>query len=72
MLGKFDLVLVMEQAHIESVTQLAPEARGKTKLLGTWIGNKEIPDPYKKATEIYELADKMIIDAIDSWLPYLK
>lgn len=71
MLSQFDLVLVMEQAHIESVTQIAPEARGKTKLLGSWIGNKEVPDPFKKAQEMYELADEIIEQAVSSWLKFL-
>lgn len=71
MLSRFDLVLVMEQEHLEAVTKIAPEARGKTKLLGCWIGNKEIPDPYKKTYEIYELADSMIAQAVDSWMNYL-
>lgn len=71
MLSRFDLVLVMEQEHIEAVTKIAPEARGKTKLLGCWIGNKAIPDPYKKTYEIYELADNMIAEAVASWMKYL-
>jgi len=72
MLGQYDLILVMEQNHIEAITRIAPEARGKTKLLGCWIGNKEIPDPYKKTKEIYELADAMIAEAIESWMKYLR
>lgn len=72
MLGQFDLVLVMEQEHIEAVTRIAPEARGKTKLLGCWIGNKAIPDPYKKSYEIYTLADDMIAQAVESWMKYLR
>lgn len=71
MLSQFDLVLVMEQAHIESITQIAPEARGKTKLLGAWIGNKEIPDPYKKSKQVYEIADLLIIESVTSWMKYL-
>ena len=72
MLSQYDLVLVMEQQHVEAITRIAPEARGKTKLLGCWIGNKEIPDPYKKTKEIYELADSMIAEAIESWMKYLR
>ena len=71
LLSQFDLVLVMEQAHIESITQIAPEARGKTKLLGAWIGNKEIPDPYKKSKQVYEIADSLIIESVTSWMKYL-
>jgi protein-tyrosine phosphatase len=40
-------------------------------LLGTWIGNKEIPDPYKQSKHVYELADSLIIESVTSWMKYL-
>lgn len=49
-----DVILVMESRHKEGVSQLAPEARGKTFLLGQWGQGQEIPDPYKKSTEAFE------------------
>lgn len=48
MARKYDLILVMEKAHIEKVTHIAPEARGKVMLLGHWIGEREILIPIVK------------------------
>ncbi|HHM1016167.1 TPA: protein tyrosine phosphatase, partial [Klebsiella pneumoniae] len=44
---RYQLILVMERMHLEQVSNIAPELRGKTMLLGHWNGNKDIPDPYK-------------------------
>lgn len=59
---RYDLILVMEPSHIEEVTKIAPEARGKAMLYGQWLGKREIPDPYKKSHEahqhVYDLLDK--------------
>lgn len=49
---QYDLILVMERNHIEHISQLAPEVRGKIMLFGHWLGEKEIPDPYKKAKRL--------------------
>lgn len=37
------LILVMEQRHLTDLCSRYPQARGKTFLLGKWIGDKEIP-----------------------------
>lgn len=49
---RYQLILVMERMHLEQVSNIAPELRGKTMLLGHWNGNKDIPDPYKKAMRL--------------------
>lgn len=36
----YSLILVMEKSHIEAVTRLAPEVRGKTMLFGHWMNQK--------------------------------
>ncbi|HDT1828623.1 TPA: protein tyrosine phosphatase [Klebsiella quasipneumoniae subsp. similipneumoniae] len=58
---QYDLILAMEQSHIEQISLIAPEARGKTMLFGQWIGKKDIPDPYRKSEEafasVYELIE---------------
>ncbi|GAL37564.1 low molecular weight protein-tyrosine-phosphatase Wzb [Vibrio maritimus] len=47
---EYDLILVMEKGHLEALTSIAPEARGKTMLFGQWlVGPKDIPDPIDKA-----------------------
>ncbi|MBD7851404.1 protein tyrosine phosphatase [Klebsiella pneumoniae] len=39
---RYQLILVMERMHLEQVSNIAPELRGKTMLLGHWNGNKDI------------------------------
>lgn len=59
---EYDLILAMEKYHIEQISRISPEARGKTMLFGHWIGQKEIPDPYRKSeeafTSVYDLIEK--------------
>ncbi len=65
--NQYDLILVMEQSHIEQVTRQVIEARGKTLLLGHWLDKKEIPDPYRKSREAFEHVYKLIDQACQSW-----
>ena len=60
----FDLILVMEKKHIESVTQIAPEARGKTMLLGQF---HQAIDPYRLSQEMFELAYASIHASVQAW-----
>ncbi|ART81793.1 protein tyrosine phosphatase [Oceanisphaera profunda] len=62
-----DVILVMEQGHKESITRLAPEARGKTFLLGQWNSNQEIPDPYKKSEEAFQHVYQLIANNSKLW-----
>ncbi|MDB2384407.1 low molecular weight phosphotyrosine protein phosphatase [Endozoicomonas sp.] len=63
----YDLVLVMEQAHIKAVEAVAPESRGKVHLLGRWQQNVEIPDPYQKGIAAYQLALALIQTTTAQW-----
>ena len=62
-----DLILVMETRQRDRVANLAPEASGKTLLLGKWLGDQPIPDPYKRHREVYEQAYQMIAQAVAAW-----
>ncbi|MCJ2378623.1 low molecular weight phosphotyrosine protein phosphatase [Vibrio sp. ZSDZ34] len=64
---EYDLILVMEKDHQEALTTMAPEARGKTMLFGQWIGQKDIPDPYRQSKEAFEHAFKLIEQAASAW-----
>lgn len=64
---EYDLILVMEKGHIEAVTKIAPEARGKTMLFGQWIGQKDIPDPYRQSREAFDHAYALIEEAAQAW-----
>lgn len=67
-----NLVLVMEQSQIQSVIRLAPEARGKTFLLGRWQTDQEIPDPYRRGPEAFERAYALIESAVAPWADRLR
>ncbi|MCF2857422.1 low molecular weight phosphotyrosine protein phosphatase [Pseudoalteromonas sp. SMS1] len=65
------LILVMEQRHLQDLCARYPEARGKTFLLGKWLGDKEIPDPYRQSREAFEHVYELIEGACSAWQKYL-
>lgn len=71
MLREADLVLVMEREHASRIASLAPEASGKVLLLGKWLGEKEIPDPYRQSRTTFEHVYGLIDQAVTQWLAYL-
>ncbi len=64
---KYDLILAMEKEHIEKISQIAPEVRGKTMLFGHWAEYKDIPDPYRKSEEVFTLIFELIKQSGDIW-----
>lgn len=66
--SKYDLILVMEKSHLAKITEISPEASGKTMLLGHWLALTEIPDPYKKSREAFESVYKLIDKASQTWV----
>ncbi|GEM80806.1 arsenate reductase/protein-tyrosine-phosphatase family protein [Vibrio superstes] len=70
MIAESDLILVMEKGHIDSITKIAPAARGKTMLYGHWL-SKEIPDPYKKSYEAFEHVYELIDKSAKEWIKRL-
>jgi len=65
---QYDLILVMERKHIEKITSIAPEVRGKTMLLGQWLDKKEIPDPYRQSKEAFEFVYQLIDQSCQRWV----
>lgn len=65
--AQYDLILVMEKGHLSALSDIAPEARGKAMLFGQWIGEKDIPDPYKQSKEAFEHSYKLIKESAESW-----
>ncbi len=64
---QFDLILAMEKSHIEQISRIAPEVRGKTMLFGQWIGMRDIPDPYQKSEETFASVYDLIEQASKRW-----
>ena len=69
--AQYDLILVMEKGHMEALTSIAPEARGKTMLFGQWIGQQDIPDPYRQSKEAFEHAFSLIEASAAAWVKKL-
>ncbi len=67
MLSEADMVLAMDNRHISAIQALAPQARGKTFLLGRWQSDQPIPDPYGRDVTVFERTFGMIEDAVDAW-----
>ncbi|HDY6723263.1 TPA: low molecular weight protein tyrosine phosphatase [Klebsiella pneumoniae] len=64
---QYDLLLVMEYSHLEQISRIAPEARGKTMLFGHWLDSKEIPDPYRMSDEAFDSVYQLLEQASKRW-----
>ncbi|WP_154635875.1 MULTISPECIES: arsenate reductase/protein-tyrosine-phosphatase family protein [Providencia] len=62
-----DLILVMENHHIQKLYQQFPQTRGKVMLFGEWLNKSEIPDPYKHSDEMFEHVYQLMEQAASSW-----
>lgn len=65
------VILVMEQRHLSDLCNRYPQARGKTFLLGKWLDDKEVPDPYRQSREAFEHVYELIERACGAWQKYL-
>ncbi|WP_338574357.1 protein tyrosine phosphatase [Erwinia billingiae] len=64
----YDLILVMEKKHVDSVNRINPSVRGKTMLFGHWLNQQEIADPYKKSREAFEAVYGILENAAQKWV----
>lgn len=62
-----DLILTMEQKHVDAIQSKYPESRGKVHLIGKWNDNQEVPDPYKKGDDAFISALSLIEFGLESW-----
>lgn len=71
MLTETDLVLVMERSHLHRVAAIAPQASGKTFLLGKWQADRSIPDPYRQSRQMFEYVHQMMAEGVEAWSRHL-
>ena len=69
--AKQDLILVMEQGHIDALTKIVPEARGKTMLFGHWMNAVSIHDPFRQSREAFDHAFSLIEQSAHAWVKKL-
>lgn len=72
LVGQADLILVMERRHQADMMRSLPQASGKVFLLGKWLDDLEIPDPYGQQRAAFEHVYGLIDDCVTSWLPYIR
>ncbi|WP_057830963.1 low molecular weight protein-tyrosine-phosphatase [Colwellia sp. TT2012] len=71
LIAENDLILVMEQRHLTDLLGQYPQARGKTFLLGKWLDDTEIPDPYRQSHEAFDHVYQLIDRACTAWTKYI-
>jgi len=71
LLSEAGLVLAMEPSHVEAILARAPHTRGRVMLLGRWLDERPIPDPFGQQRPAHEHVYSLISDAVEAWLPYL-
>jgi len=71
MLAQADLILAMEDKHLKHLYAMAPQVRGKAFLMGKWLDEQPVPDPYRQQRPAFEHAYKLIDQASDAWLKFL-
>ncbi|MEZ0469175.1 low molecular weight protein-tyrosine-phosphatase [Luteimonas salinilitoris] len=72
LIAQADIVLAMEKRHLAALKALAPDAHDRTFLLGKWLGNADIPDPYRGGDRDFERSCQLIGDALEHWCPRLQ
>ena len=72
MISQADLVLVMDDEHMERLLRKYPDARGKVFKLGKWRDNKNIVDPYMKSEDFFSLVLDEIDKSVEAWLPHIR
>ncbi len=70
MLGRYDLVLCMQDEHLQQALALNPAARGKVRLLGHWSG-QQIFDPIRQSQRVYADALDQIDNCAARWVQKL-
>lgn len=65
--AEYDLILALEKGHMRVIVEQAPAASGKTMLLGQWLSEPEIADPYQKSREFHKVVFNQISSATSAW-----
>jgi protein-tyrosine phosphatase len=67
----YDLALVMESEHRRWIEQRFPVLRGRVRLLGQWLDETEIPDPFGRSLPEFRESRDLIERAVDTWVARL-
>ena len=62
-----DLILVLEGAHKRAIVARSPALSGRVMRLGRWIGDTDIPDPFRKGRPFHDQVFRQMQKAVDGW-----
>ena len=69
--AQFDLILVMEKAHMKETASQAPASGAKTMLFGEWIDESDIADPYELSHDFHVAVFDKMKRASEGWITRL-
>lgn len=71
LLAHSDLILALDQTHVDGLLLNYPQLRGRVHKLRKWRDNRDIADPYKGPRAAFERAYADIEPAVADWLARL-
>ena len=71
MMQSADLVLVMDQGHVDVLTRRYPQHRGKVQKMLRWQGNADVDDPYQMPRKMFEQSYVEIDSGVQDWVKRL-
>lgn len=71
LVAESELVLVMDNSHLNWINQQYPHARGRVFLLGHWRDGAEVPDPYGHSLASFRKAYELLRPFAQSWVQRL-
>lgn len=66
LLQENELILVMDKQQEKEIILTAPYICGKVYRLGKW-GDFDVPDPYRRSDQTFELAFNLIKQGLSEW-----
>lgn len=71
MILEADLILTMEKRHNKHIQSMFSGTTGKVHLIGKWLNNREIPDPFRKSDRAFRIAMENIEKSTNAWVEVL-
>jgi protein-tyrosine phosphatase len=72
LLGSSDLILAMDQSHVDWINRRYPQLRGRVHKLLKWHDNRDVEDPYGMPQSYFEQTFVEIEMGIADWLPRIE
>lgn len=72
MLQAADLVLTLDKTHNQWIQRRYPQYHGKVHKLGKWLGNEDVPDPYRQPKAVFRTVYGQMDAQVTEWLARIK